>query len=193
MELMTGGELFDTILEKEVFTEKEAADTVRPIIDAMLYCHNLNIIHRDIKPENLLFSTKDPHTRIIKVSDFGLARFISNETLATTTCGTPGYVAPEILEQRPYGKACDYWSIGVVLYILLCGFPPFYDEDNMVLFEKIKNGKFEFSSPYWDNISLEAKEIIANLLVVDPSRRLDCDKLLKHPWILGETCNDKVL
>ncbi len=98
MELMTGGELFDTILEKEQYTEKEAAETVRPIIDAINYCHSLSIIHRDIKPENLLYSTKDPKTRMIKVSDFGLARFISNETLATTTCGTPGYVAPEILE-----------------------------------------------------------------------------------------------
>lgn len=94
---MTGGELFDTILEKESYSEKEASDTIRPIIDAIGYCHSLNIIHRDIKPENLLYSTKSPATRIIKVSDFGLARFISNETLATTTCGTPGYVAPEIL------------------------------------------------------------------------------------------------
>ena len=193
MDLMTGGELFDTILEKEVFTEKEAADTVRPIIDAINYCHSLNIIHRDIKPENLLFSTKDPLTRIIKVSDFGLARFISMETLATTTCGTPGYVAPEILEQRPYGKACDYWSIGVVLYILLCGFPPFYDEDNMLLFEKIKHGRYSFPSPYWDQISNEAKEIISNLLVVNPLSRWNCDSLLRNPWILGESCNDKVL
>lgn len=190
MELMTGGELFDTILEKEQLTEREAAEIVRPIIDAIHYCHSLNIIHRDIKPENLLFSTKVPSTRIIKVSDFGLARFISLDTLATTTCGTPGYVAPEILEQRPYGKECDYWSIGVVLYILLCGFPPFYDEDNMRLFEKIKHGKVDFPSPAWDNVSEEAKNIIKNLLVVDPSRRWNCDQLLRHPWILGETAKD---
>ena len=190
MELMTGGELFDTILEKEQFSEREAAETVRPIIDAINYCHSLNIIHRDIKPENLLFSTKVPSTRVIKVSDFGLARFISNETLATTTCGTPGYVAPEILEQKPYGKECDYWSIGVVLYILLCGFPPFYDEDNMILFEKIKHGKYDFPSPVWDQISAEAKDIIKNLLIVDPSKRWNCEQLLRHPWILGETCSD---
>lgn len=98
MELMTGGELFDTILEKEHYSEKEASETIRPIIDAIGYCHSLNIIHRDIKPENLLYSSKNPSSRVIKVSDFGLARFISSETLATTTCGTPGYVAPEILE-----------------------------------------------------------------------------------------------
>jgi len=193
MELMTGGELFDTIIEKEKYTEKEAAETVSPIIDAINYCHSLNIIHRDIKPENLLYSSKHPSTRIIKVSDFGLARFISSETLAQTTCGTPGYVAPEILEQRLYGKECDYWSIGVVLYILLCGFPPFYDEDNMVLFEKIKHGKYDFPSPVWDEISSEAKEIIKNLLVVDPSKRWNCEQLLRNPWILGETCGDKVL
>ena len=99
MELMTGGELFTTLLERDSFSEKEASETILPIIDAIQYCHSLNIIHRDIKPENLLFSSKHPSTRIIKVSDFGLARFISAETLATTTCGTPGYVAPEILEQ----------------------------------------------------------------------------------------------
>jgi serine/threonine protein kinase len=95
---MKGGELFDNIVEKQQYSEKEASDTIRPIIDAISYCHSLNIIHRDIKPENLLFSTKDPYTRLIKISDFGLARFISSETFATTTCGTPGYVAPEILE-----------------------------------------------------------------------------------------------
>jgi len=97
MELMTGGELFDSILEKEYYSEREAAETIRPIIDAIKYCHSLNIIHRDIKPENLLYSSKNATTAIIKVSDFGLARYISNETLAGTTCGTPGYVAPEIL------------------------------------------------------------------------------------------------
>ena len=193
MELMTGGELFDNLLEKEQYSEKEAADTIRPIIDAINYCHSLNIIHRDIKPENLLFSCKDPSSRTIKVSDFGLARFISNETLATTTCGTPGYVAPEILEQRPYGVECDFWSIGVVLYILLSGFPPFYDEDNTILFEKIKTGSYDFPSPTWDYISDEAKNIIKNLLIVNPSKRWTCEELLRHSWIMGETCNVRMI
>lgn len=99
MELMTGGELFDTLVTRQQFTEREVSDIIRPIIDAINYCHQLSIIHRDIKPENLLFSSKDPHSRVIKVSDFGLARFISSESLAQTACGTPGYVAPEILAQ----------------------------------------------------------------------------------------------
>lgn len=172
-------------MEKEFYSEKEAAETIRPIIDAIKYCHSLNIIHRDIKPENLLYSSKNPTTAIIKVSDFGLARYISNKTFATTTCGTPGYVAPEILEQKPYGKECDYWSIGVVLYILLCGFPPFYDDDNLVLFDKIKKGTYDFPSPSWDNISQEAKNLIKGLLVVDPMKRLTPEELLKNNWIQG--------
>lgn len=144
---MMGGELFDQILEKERFNEAEARDIIAPIFDALIYCHKLGIIHRDIKPENLLFSSKDQSTSIIKVSDFGLARFIDSETLATTTCGTPGYVAPEVLEQKPYNEACDFWSVGVVLFILLSGSPPFYDEDNFELFEKIKKCEYSLSTP----------------------------------------------
>lgn len=113
-----------------------------PIFDALIYCHKLGIIHRDIKPENLLFSSKDNDTAIIKVSDFGLARFVEGETFATTTCGTPGYVAPEILAEKPYKESCDFWSVGVVLYILLAGEPPFYDPDNFELFEKVKAGNY---------------------------------------------------
>jgi len=115
---------------------------VSPIFDALIYCHKLGIIHRDIKPENLLFSSKDNDTAIIKVSDFGLARFVEGETFATTTCGTPGYVAPEILAEKPYKESCDFWSVGVVLYILLAGEPPFYDPDNFELFEKVKAGNY---------------------------------------------------
>ncbi len=187
MELMTGGELFDSILEKEFFSEKEAAEVLRPIVDAIKYCHSMNIVHRDIKPENLLYSSKDMSKAIIKVSDFGLARFISPETLASTTCGTPGYVAPEILKQEKYNHMCDYWSIGIVMYILLCGFPPFYDDDNFALFEKIKKGQFDFPSPSWDNVSQEAKDIIKLLLKVCPEERLTPEAILDMPWIKGES------
>jgi len=132
MELMSGGELFDRIVEKESYTEKEAAETIRPIVDAIRYCHEQGIIHRDLKPENLLYESSDEKA-IIKISDFGLARFVQGE-LATTACGTPGYVAPEIVAGQGYGKEVDYWSIGIILYIMLCGFPPFYEENNKELF-----------------------------------------------------------
>jgi len=178
LELMTGGELFDRIVEKEHYSEKEASDTIRPIVDAIRYCHSLGIIHRDLKPENLLYETAEA-TSVIKITDFGLARFVSNE-MATTACGTPGYVAPEVLRGKGYGKEVDFWSIGVILYVLLCGFPPFYEETNQELFETIKKGKFDFPSPYWDDISDMAKDLINNLLVVDP-------------WVLGEMTPRKIL
>lgn len=124
-----------------------------------------------MKPENLLFTTKDTKA-IIKVSDFGLARFIDNETLATTTCGTPGYVAPEVLMQQPYNDACDFWSVGVVLFILLSGVPPFYDEDNFELFEKIKRCEYSFKATAWKKVSNEAKDFVKKLLTKDPQTRL---------------------
>ena len=134
-------------------------------------------MHRDIKPENLLFTTKDSGSAIIKVSDFGLARFIEEDKLATTTCGTPGYVAPEVLEQRPYNSSCDYWSVGVVLFIMLSGSPPFYDEDNFALFEKIKRCDYNFNAGSWASISAEAKDFISKLLVADPNQRLSGEQI----------------
>ncbi len=116
LELLAGGELFDRIVEKEHYSEKEAADTIRPIVDAIRYCHSLGIIHRDLKPENLLYLTTEENS-IIKITDFGLARFVENE-LATTACGTPNYVAPEIINGQGYNKEVDYWSIGVIIYIM---------------------------------------------------------------------------
>jgi len=151
MELMHGGELFDRIVEEEFFSEKLASDTIRPIIDAIRYCHAMGISHRDLKPENILYGSKENES-IIKISDFGLARVVSNE-LMTTACGTPGYVAPEVLSGKGYDNFCDFWSIGVILYVLLCGYPPFYEDTNEELFEKIKTADFEFPSPEWDEIS----------------------------------------
>ena len=135
MELMHGGELFDQILEKEQFSEFEAREATKTIIDAIYYCHQKDICHRDIKPENLLLQSKEQGISSLKIADFGLARLLDEESFASTTCGTPGYVAPEVLQQKPYGKACDDWSIGVVAFILLSGTPPFYEEDNFALFE----------------------------------------------------------
>lgn len=116
LELLAGGELFDRIVEKESYSEKEASDTIRPVVDAIRYCHSLGIVHRDLKPENLLYESEDEHS-CIKITDFGLARFVQNE-LATTACGTPNYVAPEIIKGEGYGKEVDYWSIGVIIYIM---------------------------------------------------------------------------
>ena len=160
-----------------------------PIVDAIRYCHSQGIIHRDIKPENLLFTTKDTSKATLKISDFGLARFVEEDVFATTTCGTPGYVAPEILEQKPYHVACDYWSIGVVLFILLSGCPPFFDEDNFALFEKIKKVEYNFDAPTWANVSNDAKNVIRALLVKEPEKRMSPDEFLKHPWITGANAN----
>ena len=185
LECMTGGELFDRIVEKESYSEKEAADTILPIADAIRYCHENGIIHRDLKPENLLYETKE-ESSVIKISDFGLARFLPSDVFATTACGTPGYVAPEVLNGKGYGASVDVWSIGITLYILLCGFPPFYNEDNAALFEEIKKGEFEYPSPYWDDISDMAKDLISQILEVDAGKRITIDGILAHPWVTGD-------
>jgi calcium/calmodulin-dependent protein kinase I len=191
MELMTGGELFDRIVEKEYYSEKEAADTIRPVVDAIRYCHSMGIAHRDLKPENLLYATTDPNS-IIKITDFGLAKVINND-LMTTACGTPGYVAPEILVGHGYDVAVDYWSIGVIIYVMLCGFPPFSEDSNEKLFDAIKKGAYDFPSPTWDDISDYAKDLIKKLLVVDPAKRLNAEGILKHPWIVGDVTPRKNL
>lgn len=196
MELMRGGELFDVLMEKEQFSEKEARDIIAPIIDAINYLHSLGIIHRDIKPENLLFSSKELDSAVIKVADFGFARFVQDEDkdgLATTVCGTPNYVAPEVLEQKPYGTPCDSWSIGVVLYILLCGCPPFNgdDENHFQLFQNIIKCEYDFSHETWEHVSQAPKDLIKNLLVFEPSKRLSPAALLADPWISGETPEKK--
>ncbi|CAG9328240.1 unnamed protein product [Blepharisma stoltei] len=184
MEIMSGGELFEKIVEKDHYSEKEAADTIRPVVEAIKYCHDMGIVHRDLKPENLLLSSAD-EGGILKITDFGLARFYDDD-LMTTACGTPGYVAPEIIEARGYGLEVDYWSLGVILYIMLCGFPPFFEDNNEKLFDMIKKGEYEFTSPYWDDISAMAKDLISHLLQVTPSQRFNAEEVLRHPWMTGE-------
>ena len=192
MEMMQGGELFEQILNREQFSESEAREAIKSIIDAISYCHSLNIVHRDIKPENLLLHSKDLDLTSLKISDFGLARFVKADQVAQTQCGTPGYVAPEILMEQPYGKECDYWSIGVVLYILLSGSPPFFEDERADLFEKIKTAQYEFDDATWGNISNEAKNLVENILRADPSQRLNCDQMLAHPW-MSMDLEDKTL
>lgn len=140
-------------------------------------------MHRDIKPENLLLQSKDLGIASLKIADFGLARLLQENSMASTTCGTPGYVAPEVLMQMPYGKECDYWSIGVVTFILLSGTPPFYEEDNFALFEQIKACKYDFEVETWQNVSEEAKDFVSKILVADPKTRMHCEDMLSHPWM----------
>ncbi|XP_055317130.1 calcium/calmodulin-dependent protein kinase type 1 isoform X2 [Sitodiplosis mosellana] len=189
MELVTGGELFDRIVEKGSYTEKDASGLIRQVLEAVDYMHEQGVVHRDLKPENLLYYSPDEESKIM-ISDFGLSKMEDSGIMATA-CGTPGYVAPEVLAQKPYGKAVDVWSIGVISYILLCGYPPFYDENDANLFAQILKGEFEFDSPYWDEISDSAKDFIQNLMCVNVDKRYTCKQALAHPWISGNAASDK--
>lgn len=189
IQLVSGGELFDRIVDKGSYTEKDASDLIRQVLEATAYIHEKGIVHRDLKPENLLFYCKDENSKIM-ISDFGLSKMEGSGDMSTA-CGTPGYVAPEVLAQKPYGKAVDVWSLGVISYILLCGYPPFYDENDSKLFEQILNGDYEFDSPFWDEISDSAKDFISHLLDVDPEKRYACEEAIRHPWISGNAALTK--
>lgn len=189
MELVTGGELFDRIVEKGSYTEKDASNLIRQVLEAVDYMHEQGVVHRDLKPENLLYYSSSEDSKIM-ISDFGLSKMEDSGFMATA-CGTPGYVAPEVLAQKPYGKAVDVWSIGVISYILLCGYPPFYDENDANLFAQILKGEFEFDSPYWDEISDSAKDFIKSLMCVNVEKRFTCKKALAHPWISGNAASNK--
>ncbi|XP_064612765.1 MAP kinase-activated protein kinase 5-like isoform X2 [Liolophura sinensis] len=202
MELMQGGELFDKISHSKYFTEKLAAKYMHQIAHAVQRCHSLNIAHRDLKPENLLLKDSSEAAGI-KLSDFGFAK-IDDGNLKTPHF-TPYYVAPEVLQAQSYqqqrrqgvivtskpytyDKSCDMWSLGVILYIMLCGYPPFYSETPSrqitdVMKKKIISGEYEFSEDDWLSISPEAKDVVRRLLHVDPSMRLNIDDLLSHPWL----------
>eukprot|EP00935_MAST-01C_sp_MAST-1C-sp1_P001310 g1310.t1 len=185
LELMSGGEIFDRIVEKEHYTEMEAATVTAKVAGALAYCHSQGVIHRDLKPENLLLSNPDSDTDV-RIGDFGLAKMLKGDVMMQTACGTPGYVAPEILEGKAYDSKVDSWSMGVIAYILLCGFPPFYDENNAELFATIKRGEYDFPSPYWDDVSDIAKDFVNKLLVVDPAGRMSCEQMLTHGFLAGE-------
>uniref|UniRef100_A0AAZ3P302 Protein kinase domain-containing protein n=1 Tax=Oncorhynchus tshawytscha TaxID=74940 RepID=A0AAZ3P302_ONCTS len=190
MQLVSGGELFDRIVEKGFYTERDASQLIHQILDAVKYLHDMGIVHRDLKPENLLYYSMDEDSKIM-ISDFGLSKIEDTGSVMSTACGTPGYVAPEVLAQKPYSKAVDCWSIGVISYILLCGYPPFYDENDAKLFEQILKAEYEFDSPYWDDISDSAKDFICHLMEKDFMKRYTTDQALQHPWICGDTALDK--
>jgi len=187
MELVTGGELFNKIVEIGAYSEKIAKSIVKQILNGVKYLHDNNIAHRDLKPTNLLL--KSPTTDEIKIADFGLSKILSPDSMMQTACGTPIYVAPEVLKGEGYDKEVDLWSVGVIMYILLCGFPPFFDDgENMgQLFEQIMAGDFEFPDPYWTDIAEPAKDLIKHLLVVDPAKRYTAEQALAHPWTGAES------
>ena len=188
MDVLNGGELFDRIVERGMFSERDASDLIRAVLTAVAYLHDMNIVHRDLKPENLLYTDPSPDAEI-KIADFGLSTFIEEDSSLTVACGTPGYVAPEVLEMKGYGKVVDCWSTGVILYILLCGFPPFYADTDEAMFEMIKHSELEFPSPEWDSISESAKSAVRDLLTKDPSKRPTALESLKHTWIMGESAS----
>lgn len=181
MELVTGGELFDRIVQREQYSETDAKEVMRQLFDAIKYIHSKGIVHRDLKPENLLLESQSDDTSI-RLTDFGLSRIYTQSMMMQTACGTPGYVAPEILAGEGYTFAVDMWSAGVIMYILLCGYPPFYDENDAKLFEAILHANYTFHSPYWDHISEDAKNLIRQLLVVDPTKRLTAEQALNCTW-----------
>ncbi|KAI9914337.1 hypothetical protein PsorP6_006888 [Peronosclerospora sorghi] len=191
-EFMPGGELFERIVQKNCYSEREARDLVKVLLETIAFCHDADVVHRDLKPENLLLSSAEDDADI-KLADFGFAKktaIRNGDTGLSTACGTPGYVAPEILRAKSYGKEVDIWSIGVITYILLCGYPPFHHENRSALFRLIKAGQYEFDSPYWDDVSAEAKDIISKMLVLTPAERWSARQLLDHPWIAVDAVKD---
>lgn len=185
MERMCGGELFDRIVAKAYYNEKEARDTCKIVLEAVSYCHDERIAHRDLKPENLLLLSEDDDSTV-KIADFGFAKKVDEPNSLTTQCGTPGYVAPEILEGTPYDERADMWSVGVILYILLGGYPPFIEPTQRDLFRKIRRGDYEFHEEYWGTVSSDAKDLISSLLMVDVEKRFTAKDALKNQWITGD-------
>ena len=183
MELVKGGDLFDAIATATKFSEADASVMIGHLTSALAYLHSHHIVHRDVKPENLLVEMDGSHVRCLKLGDFGLAQVVREPLY--TVCGTPTYVAPEILAETGYGLKIDVWAAGVILYILLCGFPPFVspENDQEELFERILSGQYEFTSPYWDTVSDSAKQLISNMLQAQPELRFSAEDVLDHPWL----------
>ncbi|XP_047356908.1 calcium/calmodulin-dependent protein kinase type II alpha chain isoform X17 [Vespa velutina] len=182
-DLVTGGELFEDIVAREFYSEADASHCIQQILESVHHCHYNGVVHRDLKPENLLLASKAKGAAV-KLADFGLAIEVSGESQAWFGfAGTPGYLSPEVLKKEPYGKPVDIWACGVILYILLVGYPPFWDDDQHRLYAQIKAGSYDYPSPEWDTVTPEAKNLINQMLTVNPSKRITANEALKHPWI----------
>ncbi|XP_059407156.1 calcium/calmodulin-dependent protein kinase (CaM kinase) II beta 1 isoform X29 [Carassius carassius] len=182
-DLVTGGELFEDIVAREYYSEADASHCIQQILEAVLHCHQMGVVHRDLKPENLLLASKCKNAAV-KLADFGLAIEVQGDQQAWFGfAGTPGYLSPEVLRKEAYGKPVDIWACGVILYILLVGYPPFWDEDQHKLYQQIKAGAYDFPSPEWDTVTPEAKNLINQMLTINPSKRITAQEALKHPWV----------
>ncbi|XP_032805952.1 calcium/calmodulin-dependent protein kinase type II delta chain isoform X35 [Petromyzon marinus] len=182
-DLVTGGELFEDIVAREYYSEADASHCIQQILESVHHCHQHGIVHRDLKPENLLLASKMKGAAV-KLADFGLAIEVQGDQQAWFGfAGTPGYLSPEVLRKDPYGKPVDMWACGVILYILLVGYPPFWDEDQHKLYQQIKAGAYDFPSPEWDTVTAEAKNLINQMLTINPAKRITAAEALKHPWI----------
>ncbi|XP_047668347.1 calcium/calmodulin-dependent protein kinase type II subunit gamma isoform X28 [Tachysurus fulvidraco] len=182
-DLVTGGELFEDIVAREYYSEADASHCINQILESVSHIHQHDIVHRDLKPENLLLASKMKGAAV-KLADFGLAIEVQGDQQAWFGfAGTPGYLSPEVLRKDPYGKPVDIWACGVILYILLVGYPPFWDEDQHKLYQQIKAGAYDFPSPEWDTVTPEAKNLINQMLTINPAKRITADQALKHPWV----------
>lgn len=185
MELMSGGDLFDRIGKKKSYSEADARDLVVKMLKAVAICHQKGIAHCDMKPKNLLLVSDDDDS-FIKLADFGFAARVHRPKSLTKQCGTPFFVAPEILTRKPYDQQSDMWSVGCIVFLLLCGNLPFLGRSQKELFRKIVSGKYEFKEDDWEFVSDEAKDLVKHLLILDPDKRYSARKALLHPWIQTE-------
>lgn len=192
MEKLDGGELFERLCQKTFYSEMDARNVCRTVFDAVSYCHSQRVAHRDLKPENLLLcsSRDNDDCSRVKIADFGFAKKVPRPNSLTTRCGSPSYLAPEIINYKPYDERVDNWSLGVIVYTILGGYSPFQEETNHLTFQRIRQADYQFNPKFWDGISPDAKKLIRGLLTRDPDQRLTVDAALQHPWMIGRGGDD---